>query len=227
MSTALTKIQEIIGYRFLDIQLLRRALTHRSAEINNNERLEFLGDSVLGLVIAVGLYRRFPECAEGALTRCRAKLVREETLASIAREIQLGSLIVLGEGAVRSGAADRSSILADVLEALIGAIYVEAGLEQVELVIKKLFHEYWQTLNPATLDKDPKTELQERLQKIKRSLPKYTVVELIGEPHEREFVVECEIDEPRSHFLGRGRSRQKAEQKAAQRALEQVEFSPT
>ena len=125
MSTSIEEIQEIIGYRFDSEELLDRALTHRSAEGPNNERLEFLGDSVLGLLVAAELFRRFPDCDEGSLTRCRARLVRQETLAAVARKIGLGSLVVLGEGAARSGGADRSSILADVMEAVIGAVYLE------------------------------------------------------------------------------------------------------
>jgi ribonuclease-3 len=219
MSTSGEGIQEIIGYRFGSEELLDRALTHRSAVGPNNERLEFLGDSVLGLLIAEELFRRFPGCDEGSLTRCRARLVRQETLATVARKIGLGGLVVLGEGAARSGGADRSSILADVMEAVIGAVYIDGGLVSAGTVVEKLLREEWETIDPELLVKDPKTELQELLQKFGRPLPRYLVTDARGAPHEREFVVECVLDEPSSSFLGKGGSHQKAEQNAAELAL--------
>ncbi len=173
--------------------------------------------------MTVALYDKFPGCDEGVLTRCRARLVRQETLANIARANQLGSLIILGEGAARSGAADRSSILADVLESLIGAIYLESGLKGAGRVVKKLFADEWEALHPDALDKDPKTELQEQLQKIGRSLPIYKVKESTGEPHNRQFIVECILDGVGKTFEGQGTSRQKAEQEAAYLALKNLE----
>ena len=223
METSTEILYRIIGYRFHNEKLLNTALTHRSAKRNNNERLEFLGDSVLGLLMTVALYDKFPGSDEGALTRCRARLVREETLANIARVNQLGSIVVLGEGAARSGAADRSSVLADVLESLIGAIYLESGLEEAGRVVRRLFSEEWEILNPDTLDKDPKTELQERLQKIGRKLPIYKVKGAMGQPHNRQFIVECILDGSDRIFQGQGTSRQKAEQRAASLALKYLE----
>ena len=219
MPTSVENIEEITGYRFENEALLDRALTHRSAVGPNNERLEFLGDSVLGLLVAAGLFRRFPRCDEGALTRCRAKLVRQETLATIARRNGLGNWVVLGEGAARSGGATRASILADVLEAVIGAVYLEDGLDSAGAVVDRLFHEEWISIDPALLIKDPKTELQERLQKDGRPLPRYQVTEARGAPHEREFVVECMLGGPADTFVGKGSSRRKAEQNAAELAL--------
>ena len=219
MPTLVQEIQEIIGYRFDSKELLDRALTHRSATGANNERLEFLGGSVLGLLVAAELFRRFPGCDEGSLTRSRARLVRQETLAAVARRIGLGGLVALGEGAARSGGADRSSILADVMEAVIGAVYLDGGLESAGAVVERLLREEWKSIDPANLVKDPKTELQELLQKLGRPLPRYLVTETSGAPHEREFVVECVLDEPPNSFLGKGGSHQKAEQNAAELAL--------
>lgn len=222
MSVPVEEIEEIIGYRFANEALLGRALTHRSAVGPNNERLEFLGDSVLGLLVAAGLFRRFPGCDEGTLTRCRARLVRQETLSDVARKIGLGRLVVLGEGAARSGGADRGSILADVMEAVIGAVYLEGGLDSARVVVDRLLCEEWESIDPALLIKDPKTELQEKLQKCGRPLPIYQVMEARGAPHEREFVVECVLGEPADSFLGKGTSRQKAEQNAAELALDNL-----
>jgi len=219
MSSSVEEIQKVTGYLFESAELLDQALTHRSAAGPNNERLEFLGDSVLGLLVAAELYCRFPSCDEGTLTRCRAKLVRRETLSAVARKIGLGGLMVLGAGAARSGGTNRSSILSDVVEAVIGAVYLEGGLESAGAVVQRLLHEEWKSVDPALLVKDPKTELQELLQKLRRPLPIYLVTEARGAPHEREFVVECVLAEPADSFLGRGNSHQKAEQNAAELAL--------
>ena len=222
MSTSAEGIQKIIGYRFESEELLDRALTHRSAAGPNNERLEFLGDSVLGLLVAADLFRRFPHSDEGSLTRCRARLVRQETLATVARKIDLGGVIILGEGAARSGGADRSSILADVMEAVIGAVYVDGGLGSAEAVVESLFREELESIDPELLLKDPKTELQELLQKLGRPLPRYLVTETRGTPHQRVFVVECVLDDGSHSFLGKGGSHQKAEQNAAELALQNL-----
>ena len=222
MSTSVQEIHKIIGYRFGSEELLDRALTHRSAAGPNNERLEFLGDSVLGLLVAAELFRRFPSSDEGSLTRCRARLVRQETLAAVSRKIGLGSLVVLGEGAARSGGADRSSILADVMEAVIGAVYLEGGLSSAETVVESLLREEWESIDPVLLLKDPKTELQEELQRLGRPLPRYLVTETRGAPHKREFVVECVLDDPFDSFFGKGASHQKAEQNAAELALQNL-----
>jgi ribonuclease-3 len=223
MSTLIEGIGDILGYRFASEAVLGQALTHRSAVGPNNERLEFLGDSVLGLLVAASLFRRFPSCNEGTLTRCRARLVREETLAAIARKVDLGRFVVLGDGAARSGGADRDSILADVLEAVIGAVYLDGGLHSAEAVVDRLLLEEWNSIDPELVIKDPKTELQEQQQKYGRPLPTYQVTEVRGAPHEREFVVECLLGQPEYSFLGTGTSRQRAEQNAAQLALTSLE----
>jgi ribonuclease-3 len=222
MSTPVEGIQNMIGYQFGSEELIDRALTHRSAVGPNNERLEFLGDSVLGLLVAEDLFRRFPHSDEGSLTRCRARLVRQETLAAVARQIGLGALVALGEGAVRSGGADRNSILADVMEAVIGAVYMDGGLASAEMVVAKLFREELESIDPELLLKDAKTELQELLQKLGRPLPRYSVTEVRGEPHQREFVVECMLSDASCSFRGKGGSHQKAEQKAAELALQNL-----
>jgi ribonuclease-3 len=222
MPTSAKQFEKVIGYRFDSEALLDQALTHRSAVGLNNERLEFLGDSVLGLFVAAALFRRFPDSDEGSMTRCRAKLVRQETLATIARKIDLGRFIVLGEGAVRSGGADRSSILSDVIEALIGAVYLDGGLDSANSVVECLLADEWDAIDPSFLLKDPKTELQELLQKFGRPLPIYLVTETRGAPHKREFVVECALHEPTDSFIGKGSSHQKAEQNAAVLALDSL-----
>ncbi len=219
------KIKRIFNYEFQDIQLLQQALTHRSANVANNERLEFLGDSVLGMLIAAELYHKFPKFKEGELTRSRSRLVRKETLAEIARRNNIGSLIVMGDGAAKSGGADRSSILADVLESIIGAIYLEEGLNEVQVVLKNLFSPEWESLETVQVKKDPKTELQERMQKSGRLLPKYSVERSIGEPHDKEFTVTCTLDHSGEKFQGCGASRQKAEQNAAACALSSIEHT--
>jgi ribonuclease-3 len=222
MSTLVEEIQKIIGYRFGSDELLDRALTHRSAAGPNNERLEFLGDSVLGMLVATDLFRRFPHSDEGSLTRCRARLVRQKTLAAVARKIGLGGLVILGEGAARSGGADRNSILSDVMEAIIGAVYVDGGLGSAEAVVENLFREELESIDPELLLKDPKTELQELLQKLGRPLPRYLVTDTRGAPHQREFVVECVLDDVSDSFSGRGGSHQTAEQNAAEMALQNI-----
>ena len=222
MPQIIEEIAGVIGYEFGNENLLTIALTHRSANGPNNERLEFLGDSILSLLVSANLFHRFPDCDEGALTRCRATLVRQETLSKVARSIGLGPLIYLGESAARSGGADRDSILADVIEALIGAVYLDGGLDNAGIVVERMLEGEWKSIDPGTLIKDPKTELQEKLQSYGRPLPKYQVTETKGLPHKREFVVECELANPKGIFLGEGSSRQRAEQKAAELALQSL-----
>jgi ribonuclease-3 len=219
MRTSVEEVQKIIGYCFRGKELLDQALTHRSAAGPNNERLEFLGDSVLGFLIAEKLYRRFPCSDEGSLTRYRARLVRQETLATVARNIGIGRLVLLGGSAAGSGGVDRSSILSDVVEAVIGAVYLDGGLENAAAVVETLLHEEFETIDSTLSSKDPKSELQELLQKFGRTLPKYVVTEARGVPHKREFVVECVLDDPLISFFGKGSSHRKAEQNAAEIAL--------
>ncbi|MGW8247012.1 MAG: ribonuclease III [Acidiferrobacterales bacterium] len=203
----------------IDENLLRQALTHRSKSATNYERLEFLGDSVLGFIVSSELYGRYPELSEGELTRLRATHVRKESLAEVARSIDLGSFLHLGSGELRSGGFDRDSILADALEALFGAIYVDKGITAVQDCIHRLFDDRFSILNDEALEKDPKTLLQEYLQKSAIETPVYDVVEVKGAAHDQSFVVSCRVAGVDAPFIGEGRSRKKAEQDAASKAL--------
>jgi ribonuclease-3 len=210
-------------YAFRDPTLLTRALTHRSKHIDHNERLEFLGDSVLNLVISAELYDRFPNLTEGDLTRLRASLVRQQTLAAYARQLDLGPCLDLGGGELKSGGYDRDSILADTLEAMFGAIFKDGGIEEAARVIRQLYQTSFVELNPSAIPKDPKTRLQEYLQKHSLPTPTYNVLHVTGEPHNQSFVIECRVsmlDEP---IRGEGGSRRAAEQLAAERVLTLLE----
>jgi len=207
-----------LGYFFADAQLLQQGLTHRSFSPKHNERLEFLGDSVLNLIISGELYKRFGDLTEGELTRLRALLVREATLAGIARSIDLGSYLQLGGGELKSGGFDRDSILADAFEALLGAIYLDGGLDAVTRVILKLYAERLECLDPSKVPKDSKTELQEELQKSGRPLPVYELRSIEGEPHTQQFFVDCIVDNM-PDVSGEGSSRRNAEQDAAAKML--------
>ncbi len=220
--TAVAQLERRLGYCFGDRELLEQALSHRSLGRYNNERLEFLGDAVLSLVIASELYARCPHAAEGDLSRLRAMLVRGETLAQIALELELPALLRLGDSARKSGGRQRRSILADTLEALLGAIYLEQGHASAADVILRLFGPRLDDLPPAHALKDPKTRLQEWLQQRGRALPAYRVVATTGADHARHFVVECEGALP-APVQGEGGSRRKAEQAAAARALATLE----
>lgn len=209
-----------IGYEFRDPALLRRALTHRSHGVPHNERLEFLGDSVLNCVIASRLYHLHTRVAEGDLSRMRAHLVKEQTLSEIALILDLGDYLKMGEGELKSGGFRRPSILADTLEAIIGAIYLDAGFSAAEQVIERLFEPLMKNLDPKTLGKDPKTLLQEYLQGRKIPLPNYTVLSISGEAHQQSFEVECLIPSLNVRACGVGVSRRSAEQQAAGSALQ-------
>jgi ribonuclease-3 len=211
-----------LTYAFRQPKLLERALTHRSKSTVNYERLEFLGDSILGFAISSELYNRYPELSEGELTRLRASLVKKNTLAALARDLELGEHLMLGEGELKSGGFDRDSILADALEAVFGAICMDRGAEEAVRVILHLYHDRLAELDPRAIPKDPKTQLQEYLQKHSLPTPTYTISAVTGEPHNQIFVVECRVaglDEP---IRGEGHSRRHAEQEAAARALEQL-----
>jgi len=215
-----SSLPELLGYLFKKPELLRQALTHRSFGACNNERLEFLGDSVLNCAIASSLFRLYPQLSEGELSRLRAHLVKEQTLAEIARRRELGKYLVLGEGEIRSGGADRPSILADTLEALIGAVYLDGGFEAAEGVVSSLYSRHLNNLDPKTLGKDPKTLLQEYLQSRRLGLPQYNIVSTTGEAHKQLFQVECLIQDLAIRSLGKGHSRRSAEQDAAQIAYQ-------
>ena len=208
-----------LSYHFHDPELLTRALTHRSKSDANYERLEFLGDSVLSLAISTELYDRFPSLSEGELTRLRASLVRQQTLAGLARGLELGSCLALGGGELKSGGFDRDSILADTLEAIIGAIYKDGGIDAATQTVSALFQQTLARLDPHTIPKDPKTELQELLQRSGLPTPIYEVLEITGEPHSQRFIVECRVMNLAHATRGEGSSRRGAEQAAAAEAL--------
>ena len=204
-----------LGHDFARPELLRQALTHRSHGSPNNERLEFLGDSILNCAIAARLYQTYPRLPEGDLSRMRAAMVKEQTLAEIASGLKLGDILMLGEGELKSGGFRRPSILADALEAIIGAVYLDAGFVAAERMILALYEPLLQNLDPKTIAKDPKTQLQEYLQSRKLPLPQYEVLVIRGEAHEQEFEVECIIPGLNIRSLGEGHSRRSAEQNAA------------
>jgi ribonuclease-3 len=208
-----------LNYEPRDSALFVVALTHRSADGPNNERLEFLGDSVLNLLLSERLYREFPMASEGDLSRLRARLVSEEPLAEIATTMQLGELLLLGSGELKTGGFRRQSILADAFEALCGALYLDGGLEAVRAKVGPLFEARIAALpEPSTL-KDAKTRLQEHLQANGRALPVYAVKRTSGEPHAQHFLVSCAIPQVSVETEGEGPSRRRAEQMAAQAAL--------
>jgi ribonuclease-3 len=209
-----------IGYRFTDLELLRRALTHRSHGASHNERLEFLGDSVLNCVVALELYEKFPQLPEGELSRLRANVVNQHSLAAAAQQFAFGNELHLGEGELRSGGARRPSILADSAEAVIGAVFLDGGFEAARAATRKLLGDMLDTIDPATSGKDPKTLLQEYLQQHKFALPQYAVVATRGEAHEQQFQVECVVPELGIRSQGEGASRRSAEQEAARQAYE-------
>jgi len=211
-----------LDHEFRQPALLTQALTHRSHSSTNNERLEFLGDSVLNCVIATQLYQRFPQLPEGDLSRLRAHLVKEPSLAEIATRLELGAQLKLGDGEIKSGGWKRPSVLADAVEALIGAVYLDAGFDAAETLVIKLYADLLQQLDPSTLGKDAKTMLQEYLQSRKISLPSYSVVETQGEAHCQTFVVECSIPQLEINTKAQAGSRRAAEQLAAQLAYEEV-----
>jgi ribonuclease-3 len=219
VSASLARLERQLGYTFKDQDLMVLALTHRSFAGRNNERLEFLGDAILNFVAGEALFERFPLAREGQLSRLRARLVKGETLAILARGFDLGDYLRLGSGELKSGGFRRESILADALEALIGAIYLDAGMDAArERVVAWLTNEL-QGLTLVDTNKDPKTRLQEFLQSRACELPRYDVVDIQGDPHCRTFVVECQISLLNDKTLGQGASRRIAEQVAAAAAL--------
>jgi ribonuclease-3 len=218
----LEALRERIGHRFNDTALLLCALTHRSHGASHNERLEFLGDSILNCAVAVELYRRFPRLTEGELSRLRAHLVSQPTLSAAARQLGLGDFLLLGEGELRSGGGQRPSILADALEAVVGAVFLDGGFEAASAAVRNVLAEPLLQVDPDTTGKDPKTTLQEYLQARRISLPQYAVVATHGMAHQQEFQVECVITELDIRTLGEGASRRSAEQIAAHRAYERL-----
>ena len=216
-------IDEATGYAFVDSALRRQALTHRSFGVPHNERLEFLGDGALNFVIATELCARHPDLREGELSRLRASLVREEALAAIAIEVRLGDHLLLGEGEARSGGATRASILADALEALLGAVYLDGDFDALRAVVARLYGARLDArFAVAGTAKDPKTALQERLQGRRFALPLYELVESRGAAHSQTFAVACVVKALGIRTVGEGTSRRVAEQQAAQAALAMI-----
>ena len=215
-------LEAALGHAFGRPELLRQALTHRSFGSPHNERLEFLGDSVLNCAVAGYLYKRFASMKEGELSRLRASMVRQETLANIALGLALGDFLRLGEGELKSCGAGRPSILADAVEAVVGAIYVDAGFDAARAVIGRLYEPVVSRIDPNAAGKDPKTALQEILQGKHLPLPRYGLLATRGEAHLQEFEVECQIPEMGIRSTGTGSSRRIAEQQAAQRAISEI-----
>ena len=213
-------LSRIIHYTFNDPSFMIMALTHRSFSSQHNERLEFLGDSVLSFVIANELYKRFPRIDEGDLSRLRAQLVKESSLSTIATSIGLGDFIRLGEGELKSAGWRRPSILADTFESIIGAIYLDGGIEPTHEFVLRFFETQLNEIDPKLIQKDPKTLLQELLQSKKSDLPIYTVVSIEGEAHSQTFTIECQIKKSNIKTQGVGNSRRIAEQEAASRAYQ-------
>jgi ribonuclease-3 len=221
----LDDLQSRLGYRFKDLRHLESALTHRSMGSSHNERLEFLGDSIVNFVVAEALFRRYPEAQEGKLTRMRASLVRGQSLSQLARRLQLGETIRLGSGERKSGGRRRDSILADAMEAVIGAIFLDSGMAACQSCITTWFESELASVNPNQVDKDPKTALQEWLQREKKELPVYRVLEVLGPAHQQTFRVQVQVDGLDQYPLGTGASRREAEQAAAADALSQLSAS--
>ena len=212
----LQRLSRLLAVEFNDSELLAQALRHKSAGAPNNERLEFLGDAVLGQVIAKALYLKHPKSAEDGLSLMRASLVRRDSLAEIARELDLGRAIQLGSGELKSGGHQRNSILADAFEAILGAVYLDQGFPEVETLILRLFSKH---LDRVVVSKDAKTRLQEYLQGRQQALPRYSVVDVSGADHARKFEVCCELIDGEEKAMGQATSRRAAEQDAAAKLL--------
>ncbi|MBK4775529.1 ribonuclease III [Candidatus Pantoea edessiphila] len=215
----INKLQNKIGYTFIHLELLKQALTHRSANSKHNERLEFLGDSILNYVIANVLYHKFPYINEGDMSRMRATLVRGNTLAEMARKFNLGECLRLGTGELKSGGFRRESILADTVEAIIGSIFLDSNIHTIEKLILNWYQTQLDEISPGDKQKDYKTRLQEYLQSRHLPLPAYVMVMVRGEAHDQEFTIHCQVSGIAEPIIGVGFSRRKAEQAAAKQAL--------
>ncbi len=222
MTEPLERFSRQIGYQFKEREILEQALTHRSVGNPNNERLEFLGDAILGFFVADALYRKVPTAREGQLSRLRARLVKKDTLAKIAKGLALGEYLRLGAGELRSGGHARDSILADAMEAVLAAVYLDGGYLAAQEVVHNLLRTHLRNLSVDSQEKDPKTCLQEYLQARRLALPMYTILEVSGEHHAQRFEVECKVADLEVSCRGRGSSRKEAEQDAASRVLEEL-----
>ncbi len=223
--SSIGRLEKGLGHIFRQPELLHQALTHRSHSSPHNERLEFLGDSVLSCAVATLLYQRFPGLREGELSRLRASLVRQETLAELATKLELGDVLRLGEGELKSGGFRRPSILADALEAILGAAYLDAGFEAAEKMISTLYQQRIEQIDPHEAGKDAKTALQEYLQARRIPVPQYSLLATRGDAHAQEFEVSCAVPAMSIKVTGSGISRRGAEQQAAQAALEKLRTS--
>ena len=219
----LADLERRLGHAFGDKELARQAVTHRSFGTPHNERLEYLGDSLLNCAVATLLYEKFPKLPEGDLSRLRASLVNQSSLSEVASALGLGDLLRLGEGELKSGGFRRPSILADAFEALLGAVYLDAGFDAVRAAVERLMGEKLEGRDRMPVDKDPKTALQEHLQGRKLALPRYSVQRTEGEAHDQTFTVECRVDDLGVVATGQGTSRRAAEQAAAEGVLAQLE----
>ncbi|MDB5799817.1 MAG: ribonuclease [Rhodocyclales bacterium] len=219
---SLEALQRGLGYRFTQHRLLEQAVTHRSYSADHNERFEFLGDSILNMVVAMMLFEQFGQLREGELSRLRAQFVRQDTLQGIAEKLGIGAVLHLGEGELKSGGDRRPSILADATEAIFGAVFLDSGFDAARCVIEGLYAPMLADFDPTRNLKDPKTALQELLQARRLALPRYDLVEIRGEAHAQEFEIACVIEALKVRTLGVGNSRRAAEQTAAQSALEQI-----
>jgi len=218
----LNRLEKSIDYKFENINLFKEALTHRSAGSKNNERLEFLGDSILNFVIAADLFLRYPKSSEGDLSRLRASLVNKDGLYLVSQDLNLGDYLTLGSGELKSGGYRRNSILADAVEAIFGAVYMDSNLERCRLLILQLYHKQLENIPDADSLKDPKTRLQELLQSRKLGLPDYDIIEVIGKAHNQQFTVCCKIDTLELQAQGKASNRRKAEQQAADKIISLV-----
>lgn len=216
------KFEQLFGYTFKDASLLELAFTHRSYAKNNNERLEFLGDSILNCTIAAELYLRYPHVPEGDLSRLRASLVDKDSLALLAREYHLGQYIRLGGGELKTGGWRRDSILADAMEAIFGAVYLDAGVVSAQQFITAIYEAILKDVPDVSELKDPKTRLQEYLQAQKLPIPRYSIVSVSGKSHDQQFTVECTVPDYDVNIQAVGTSRRKAEQAAAKLVLKQL-----
>lgn len=219
---SLDRLQKRLQYRFKNIDLLTQALTHRSANKNNYERFEFLGDAILGFLIAESLLALHPDADEGQLSRMRASIVKRDTLAVIANELELSHELILGAGELGSGGHTRSSTLSDVVEAIIAAVYLDSDLEQTRRLVMALTSDYLNEASIKTESKDPKTSLQEYLQSQHLDLPSYTVISISGKAHQQQFHVECEVQGLDIKATGQAETRRHAEQQAAAHVLQSI-----
>ncbi|MBX4181022.1 ribonuclease III [Sodalis sp. CWE] len=224
MNYLINKLEERLGYFFQKQDLLLQALTHRSADSKHNERLEFLGDSILSYVIANALYQNFPYINEGDMSRMRSSLVCGDTLAKIAKEFEIGTYLRLGSGEFKTGGPYRESILADTMEALIGSIFLDSNIQTIEEKILNWYCSRLETIRPGNKQKDPKTRLQEYLQGHRLPLPLYRIVQVSGEAHDQMFTIHCQVSILINPVVGNGTSRRRAEQEAAERTLKLLEL---